>query len=330
MAADSNAVEQAVSRTLRDNLERIQRATDDLHQAIADVVAACASSKPSNALPPLVRAQTGAASLSAALEVLSRFVTSSLQPIARLPAEKETLGVTSLPVPEPSVPPAMPEPSVPQPMAEQPWAALPPVDFPASDSPKPAEAFTPEVPAPDPPAVETPASQESVHEVPATNVSSSGVETLDELATSPEAASEENAAPAAGEEAVTGMSVAEPETEAPALPGEEEPKELQFDVASLPPDEQEMHRRAYRVAKVTMQDIKMLRPDDVRLGRENMDLCLRLHDDIEKAHKEYDRRFHSILEHPVDYFYDWMVEILAGGDPEALGEYPYSSPVLRR
>ncbi len=39
--------------------------------------------------------------------------------------------------------------------------------------------------------------------------------------------------------------------------------------------------------------------------------------------------FQAILGHPVDYFYDWMVEILADGDPGALGEYPYPSPVLR-
>jgi hypothetical protein len=103
-----------------------------------------------------------------------------------------------------------------------------------------------------------------------------------------------------------------------------------FDLDSLPPEEQELHRRAFRVAKVSMQDIRMLRPEDVRVGRENKDLCFRLRDDIEKAHKEYDRRFQSIQGHPVDYFYDWMVEILAGGDPQALGEYPYPSPVLRR
>ena len=103
-----------------------------------------------------------------------------------------------------------------------------------------------------------------------------------------------------------------------------------FNLDLLPPEEQELHRRAFRVAKVSMQDIRMLRPEDVRLGRENKDLCFRLRDDIEKAHKEYDRRFQSIHSHPVDYFYDWMVEILGGGDPQALGEYPYPSPVLRR
>jgi hypothetical protein len=101
--------------------------------------------------------------------------------------------------------------------------------------------------------------------------------------------------------------------------------DAEFDINQLTPEEQELHRRANRVAKVSMQDIKMLRPEQVRLGRENRDICIRLKDDIEKAHREYDRRFKPIMDHPVDYFYRWMVEILADGDPSALGEYPYAT-----
>jgi hypothetical protein len=101
-----------------------------------------------------------------------------------------------------------------------------------------------------------------------------------------------------------------------------------FEVGSLSSDLQELHRRANRVAKVAMQDIKLLRPKDVRVGRENKDICVRLRGDLDKARKEYDRRFRAILDHPVDYFHDWMVAILAEGDAEALGEYPYPSPAL--
>src|SRR5260370_38566942 len=79
MAQEPSAVEQAIVRALRDNLERIQRTSDELHHAVSDVVSACASNRPTNALPPLLRAQTSAASLAAALEVLSRFATVSLQ-----------------------------------------------------------------------------------------------------------------------------------------------------------------------------------------------------------------------------------------------------------
>ena len=104
----------------------------------------------------------------------------------------------------------------------------------------------------------------------------------------------------------------------------------EFDVQSLSADEQEMHRRANRHIKVSMQDIKLLRKDGVKLGREQKDLCVRLKDDLDKARKEYERRFKPILGQPVDYFYKWAVEILAAGDAEALGEYPYPSPVAKR
>jgi hypothetical protein len=117
--------------------------------------------------------------------------------------------------------------------------------------------------------------------------------------------------------------IAEPE----AAP---EPEAVTFDVASLPHAEQELHKRANRVAKVSMQDIKMLKPEEVRKGCEQKDICVRLRPELDKARKEYDRRFHKILDHPVDYFHHWVVEVLAGGDPEALGEYPYPSPVVRR
>src|ERR1700729_2776813 len=74
------ALEEAVSRALRDNLAPLQRTADELHQAYADLVAACASSRPSNALPAMLRAQTAAASLAAGLGVLSSFVAVALKP----------------------------------------------------------------------------------------------------------------------------------------------------------------------------------------------------------------------------------------------------------
>jgi hypothetical protein len=126
------------------------------------------------------------------------------------------------------------------------------------------------------------------------------------------------------------LSNAEAELAAAILPEEAAVAETQaFDIAALPSEMQDLHRRANRVAKVAMQDIKLLRPKDVRLGREHKDVCTRMRGDLDKARKEYDRRFRAIEGHPVDYFYHWLVEILAEGDAETLGEYPYPSPVLR-
>jgi len=253
-------VEQAIVRALRDNLESIKRTADELHHAVNDVVSACASNKPTNALPSLLRAQTSAASLAATLEVLSRFVAVSMQTGPRSPLEVQITELVGRVAAEPPPAPQRPVPSQPVPRAGQ-AAPAPPV----------------------------------VHEPVATEL---------ELHPEPEA-----------------LELIEPE---PGISEAEFGDE--FDVNRLSAEEQELHRRANRVAKVSMQDIKMLRPEQVRLGRQNKDLCIRLKDDIEKAHREYDRRFKPIMDHPVDYFYRWMVEILADGDAHALGEYPYATP----
>jgi hypothetical protein len=259
------ALEEAVSRALRDNLAPLQRTADELHQAYADLVAACSSSRPSNALPAMLRAQTAAAALAAGLSVLSNFVAVALNPREQMGAGAST----AVEEDEEEVP------------AEAPAARK--------------RAVIDSQPEPEP-------ESESEAEGPS--------------AAAFEAALRDEIPLAEPEEA----HVAEP-------PAAAEPPA--FDIASLPSEVQDLHRRANRVAKVAMQDIKLLRPKDVRLGRENKDICIRLRGEIDKARKEYDRRFRTILDHPVDYFHHWMVEILAEGDAETLGEYPYPSPVLR-
>jgi hypothetical protein len=264
------ALEEAVSRALRDNLAPLQRTADELHQAYADLVASCSSSRPSNALPAMLRAQTAASALAAGLSVLSNFVAVALNP------REQSSAVTSTATEE---------------VEEE------------------------EVPAPAASKVVTP-------------------ETESEWAEGP---SEDSVAAAVRDEiplVEPDVSGVVPDNVPHNLPSDVEPQPAgvetpSFDIASLPSEIQDLHRRANRVAKVAMQDIKLLRPKDVRLGRENKDICIRLRSELDKARKEYDRRFRAILDHPVDYFHHWMVEILAEGDAETLGEYPYPSPVLR-
>jgi len=239
------ALEEAVSRALRDNLAPLQRTADELHQAYADLVAACSSSRPSNALPAMLRAQTAASALAAGLSVLSNFVA----------------------------------------------VALNPRDHHGSGEQAGSAAVVEEAEA-DP-------DSEWAEELPAVSVQAP----VEEQA-------QEEVAEVVAQEAAAGEAQA-------------------FDLASLPPEIQDLHRRSNRVAKVAMQDIKLLRPKDVKLAREQKDICQRLRSDLDKARKEYDRRFRPISDHPVDYFRHWMVEILADGDADALGEYPYPSPVLR-
>ncbi len=277
-----HALEEAVSRALRDNLAPLQRTADELQQAYADLVAACSSSRPSNALPALLRAQTSAAALAAGLSVLSNFVAVALNPrdgagsgapagaVAAATTEVEEEEETSAPAPakeekeEAATPAAVAEA---EPEYESEWAEEP--------AEMPAGTMVPE---------DVPLEEPAGHSVTA---------------------------------------------EIPLEPVAAEPEVVAFDVASLPSDMKELHRRANRAAKVSMQDIKLLRPKEVKLGREHKDICHRLRGEIDKARKEYDRRFRAIQDHPVDYFHHWMVEILGEGDSKTLGEYPYPSPVLR-
>src|SRR5438105_4274405 len=168
---------------------------------------------PAIALPPLLRAQTSAAALTATLEVLSRFVALSLQTGPRSPLEAQITDLVGRAAPEPPPARQRPGPSSPTPMGSK---AVPAPKI----QPPPAPSF---------------------------------------------------------EEEETELELVEPGAAGSDEFGEE------FDINRLSPEEQELHRRANRVAKVSMQDIKMLRPEQVRLGRENRDICIRLKDDIEKA-----------------------------------------------
>jgi hypothetical protein len=259
------ALEDAVSRALRDNLAPLQRTAEELQQAYADLVAACSSTRPANALPAMLRAQTSAAALAAGLSVLSNFVTLALNP-----RDHQAIGD----------------------QAE------------ADESSAVPATATEEIPA------------ATAHAQPESQ-STEGESGLQAATANPaHAVTEAQDTPAEAPEAET---VAVQETGAAQA-------EV-FDLASLPPEVQDLHRRANRVAKVAMQDIKLLRPKDVRLGCEHKDICHRLRTDLDKARKEYDRRFRTILDDPVDYFHHWMVQILAEGDAAALGEYPCRSPV---
>jgi hypothetical protein len=304
MPQEPTAIEQAVSRAIRDNLERIQRTTDELNQAVNDVVAACASSKPINALPPMLRAQSTAASVAAALEVLSRFVAVTLQSGPRSPLELEmTRLATTLTTESARLGAAEALETVTEPKPSE--VPLRDASFRESavEGGRLQETATEEAP---PRKTREKASPETAPVGPPAFHKADIPAAYKPKAFTPEPEPLE-------------LPKASPYPEDVEVAGESD-----FDVNQLSAEEQELHRRANRVAKVSMQDIKMLRPEQVRLGREKKDLCIRLRDDIEKAHREYDRRFRPIMDHPVDYFYRWMVEILADGDAHALGEYPYA------
>jgi hypothetical protein len=321
---EATALEQAVSRAMRDNLALVQHTAKELSQAIEDFVAACSSTRNANMLPSMLRAQTASASLTSMLDVLSRLLTSSLQP-ARAGASESYLATLAAAEPaaavqEPAVapPPAPPRPA-PMPVVPEPPPAPAPVAAPPPPPPQPEMPRTGTV-------LMSPTAEVEAVTHPAAHVLEHGIP-IEEAppAPAPEPVVSAVAAPPEPVAAPPAPVVPEPVSAPPAAP-----PSPAFRVEDLPSEQQELHRRANRHAKVSMQDIYLLRPKDVQLGRQNRDICTRLKGDIEKARKEYVRRFSPILEHPVDYFHHWMVEVLAEGKPEVLGVYPYPSAVTRQ
>jgi hypothetical protein len=310
MTPDSGSMDQAVSRAIRANLESLQRQSEELHQAVADLISSCASSRPTNALSATLRAQSSAAALGASLEVLGRFIASVAQSSRRADdfASRELETVRGTPAPAHNTPEELsrPAPSAPIPMSTMNAPISDAADISSANSVFSGSATTLEPPT----TIDGSEYNSSTHE---------------------EQISESEPPPPAELPAEDLNAAASSETFAEASSsGASTTDTGSFDLQSLPQDQQEMHRRANRVAKVSMQDIQLLKPEQVKIGREQHDICIRLKDEIGRARKEYERRFQPILGHGVDYFYHWMVEVLGAGDPETLGEYPYSSQPVRQ
>jgi len=307
---ESSPVEQSVGRALRDTLPLVQHTATELGHAIEDLVSACGSRRPANTMPAMLRAQTAASSLAAMLESLLRLVTLATQPLRMTPAEELISHAVSIPGAEPAPMPQMPSREIPAPMSSTAPAVVETPPPSVIQMPRPAQRVEEEVQGPSAPKrprfepePAVAAAEEAVYEPPPSEVAPEMVEEVAQAS------------------AVTETATAPEETQDVAA--------QVFVVETLPADQQELHRRANRHAKVSMQDIRLLRPKEVALGREHQDICARLKIDLDKARKEYVRRFQPILEHPVDYFRHWAVEILAEGNVEALGEYPYPTPINR-
>jgi hypothetical protein len=91
------------------------------------------------------------------------------------------------------------------------------------------------------------------------------------------------------------------------------------EIASLPPEEQEIHKKAKRFAKLLVDEIKLYNQAKVAEGRANKDLYQRLREDIEKSRATYDKRYGSTPAADGGYFNAEVIRILADNDPSTLG-----------
>lgn len=87
----------------------------------------------------------------------------------------------------------------------------------------------------------------------------------------------------------------------------------------MSPEEQEVHTKAQRFAKLLVDEIKLYNQAKVTEGRKKKDLYDRLKDDIEKSRAIYRKRYAGTAAESADYFRDALVRILADNDSSLLG-----------
>ncbi|HZP18518.1 MAG TPA: hypothetical protein VFB00_11160 [Terriglobales bacterium] len=87
----------------------------------------------------------------------------------------------------------------------------------------------------------------------------------------------------------------------------------------LSPEEQEVHKKAQRFAKLLVDEIKLYNQAKVTEGRKQKDLYDRLKDDIEKSRAIYKKRYVGTAAESSDYFREALVRILADNDSSLLG-----------
>ena len=91
----------------------------------------------------------------------------------------------------------------------------------------------------------------------------------------------------------------------------------------LPPEEQRIHLRAQRFARVQAAGMRLFQGDAVRAGRAGRDLYDTLRNSIDAAREAFRLSFFAPCSSMVDYLHLELVHTLANDDPDLLGDnYP--------
>jgi hypothetical protein len=92
---------------------------------------------------------------------------------------------------------------------------------------------------------------------------------------------------------------------------------------SLPPEEQQIHLRAQRFARVHVAEMRLFEPEAVQTGRTQRNLYEALRQQIDSGRARFRQDFFGACASMVDYFHLELVRTLANDDAEMLGmDYP--------
>jgi len=84
-------------------------------------------------------------------------------------------------------------------------------------------------------------------------------------------------------------------------------------------EDEEVHKKARRFAKLLVDEIKLYNQSKVAEGRQHRDLYDRLKEDIEKSRVSYDKRYGNTAAAGGDYFTQEVIRVLADNDASVLG-----------
>src|SRR5262249_31514381 len=84
-------------------------------------------------------------------------------------------------------------------------------------------------------------------------------------------------------------------------------------------EEQELHTKAKRFAKLLVDEIRLYNQAKVKEGRQSRDLYRVLKEDIEKSRDTYNRRYANTSVAEAGYFTEEVIRILADNDTSVLG-----------
>ncbi len=91
--------------------------------------------------------------------------------------------------------------------------------------------------------------------------------------------------------------------------------------AAVQPDAagEALHEEARRLARLLVSEIKLYNEDIIEEGRRTGNIYERLKDDIDRSRQMYEERIDPRLADQEDYFYQELIQRLAGGDASLLG-----------
>jgi len=95
------------------------------------------------------------------------------------------------------------------------------------------------------------------------------------------------------------------------------------DLAGIPEAEHDSHKKAFRAAKVMVDELLLYNKDKIEEAKAQRNVYGAIKDDIDKSRSTYEKRFKNTPAGKVDYFHQQLLQRIAQNDPALLGaDYP--------